>query len=125
MQLQLHMKARTGPPAELKVVLVRTAEEKSPSDVLLRDLAKHQERVLWQRFAPQPGGAVPGVLTIRGAAGQEQISRWTVLKNATPTTGGACLFIVCMTTAARDYNAEMANVFYLGTNKFTLLHSSD
>lgn len=121
-QLQLHMRARTGPLAELKVILVRTAEETSPSDVLLTSLAKHQERVLRQRFSPQPGGAIPDVLTIRGAAGQEQISRWTVLKNTTPTTGGACFFMVCMTTAARDYNAEMANAFYLATNKFNVLH---
>lgn len=121
-QLQLQVKSRTGPAAELKVVLVHTQEETSPTDVLLANLAKNEERVLQQRTLAQPGGPVPDVLTIRGTAGNEQISRWTVLKNSTPKTGGACLFILCIGTSAQDYNAEMANIFYMATSNFKLLH---
>ncbi|RZJ95040.1 MAG: hypothetical protein EOO60_01580 [Hymenobacter sp.] len=121
-QLQLQMKARTGPAVELKVVLVYTQEETSPTDVLLANLAKNEERVLQQRVITQPGGAVPDVLTLRGTPKNEQISRWAVLKNSTPKTGGACLFILCISTAAQDYNAEMANIFYMATNNFKVLH---
>jgi hypothetical protein len=106
----------------LKVVLVHTEEETSPTDVLLANLAKNEERVLQQRTLAQAGGPIPDVLTIRGAAGSEQISRWTVLKNSTPKTGGACLFILCISTAAQDYNAEMANIFYMATSHFKVLH---
>lgn len=121
-QLQLQVKSRTGPDAELRVVLVRAQEEVSPTDVLLANLAKNGERILHQRSSPQPGGAIPDVLTIRGASRKEQISRWTVLKNSTPGDGGACLFILCISTDAQDYNAEMANIFYMATSHFKVLH---
>ena len=122
MQKQVYMEAPAGSAGKLTVLLVWMTEEITPLDLLLTNFATNGERIVQQRSTPSPGGAIPDVLSLRGAPGKERISRWTVLKNATMKTGGACFFVVCITAPVQEYDAAMANTFYLATNRVTVLH---
>ena len=120
-ELRSHFKALGAPMAEAKVTVAYIPEEVSPSDWLAIYLEGQRETVLHERHLPQPGGAVPDVLTRSGAAGQERISRWTVLKDHAKI-GGAHFFMLQVSTAAPDYTADMANVFFVAISNFDVLH---
>ena len=120
-ELRSHFKSLTGPAAEAKVTVAYIPEEVSPSDWLALYLDGQKEQVLHERHLPQQGGAVPDVLTISGAAGQERISRWTVLKDHAKI-GGSHFFMLQVSTAAADYDADMANVFFVAISNFDVLH---
>ena len=123
-QLRGHLKTLTGPAAEAQVSIVYTPEEFSPGDWLSIYLEQQGEKVLHERHTKQEGGAVPDVLTIRGTGEQAQISRWTVLKDWAKR-GGAHLFVLQLSTAARHYTADLANVFFASLSHFDILHSTN
>ncbi len=123
-ELRSHFKALSGPEAQVKVSVAYVPEEVAPSDWLRLYLDGQQERVLHERQTPQAGGAVPDVLTIGGATGQERISRWVVLKDHAKT-GGAHFFMLQASTAPDSYTADMADVFYLAVSHFNVLHPTN
>ncbi len=120
-ELRSHFRAPSPPAAEVQVTVAYVAEEVSPSDWLTLYLREQPETVLHERHLPQPGGATPDVLTISGAVGHERISRWVVLKDHA-SGGGAHLFMVQASTAARHYTPGIASVLLLLVGGFDLLH---
>jgi len=119
--LRSHFKAPSSPAAEMQVLIAYVAEEVSPSDWLRLYLRSQSETVLHERHLPQPGGPIPDVLTKSGAAEQERLARWVVLKDYA-SGGGAHLFVVQASTAARYYTPDLANVLLLLVGGFELLH---
>lgn len=122
--LRTEVKSASGPEADIKVYLGYMPEEIDPSDWLATYLQQQQERVLHERHLPQPGGAVPDVLTLGGAAGAQRISRWVVLKNWAKT-GGAHFFVVQASTPMANYTPDMANVLFMATGNFSLMHPTN
>lgn len=120
-ELRSHFKSLSAPVAEAKVTVAYIPQEVSPSDWLAVYLDGQKEKVLHERHFPSPGGTVPDVLTQGGAPGQERISRWTVLKDHAKI-GGAHFFMLQVSTGAGDYNADMANVFFVAISNFNVLH---
>lgn len=120
-ELRSHFKSNIPPVAEAKVTVAYVAEEVSPSDWLAIYLEGQHEQVLHERHLPSAGGAVPDVLTRKGEAGHERISRWTVLKDHAKI-GGSHLFMLQVSTAASDYSLDMANVFFLAISSFDVMH---
>lgn len=64
---------------------------------------------------------MPDVLTRSDEAGHQRISCWVVLKDHA-RSGGSHFFMLQVSTAAPDYTADMANVFYVAISNFDLLH---
>ena len=122
-ELRSHFKAPGSPQAEAKVFIAHLPEEIGPSDWLAIFLDSQKEQTLHQRLTPHEGGAVPDVLTLGGAPGEERISRWIVLKDHA-VIGGAHFFVLQASTAAQDYTAALADVLLLAVSNFNLLHSS-
>ena len=120
-ELRSHFKALTGPAAEAKISIALVPQDVQPSRWLALYLQSQHEKVLHERHIPQVGGAIPDVLTISGAPGQEQISRWIVLKDRAKD-GGAHLFMLHASTAASAYTTDMANMFFVLVSNFDLLH---
>lgn len=123
-QQQCLLKSTQGPLAEIKVTLVYVPEEVAPDDWLTNQLAVRGEKVLQAQSYPQAGGRQPDVLTISTTPGPERISRWVVLKDGAPATGGAHFFVLQASTLATNYAAELADVFLMAVNNFDILHST-
>jgi hypothetical protein len=119
-----HVKSLTGPEAEVKVTIALIEEEISPSDWLSTYLEAQGEKVLHERHVAQEGGAIPDVLTVGGAAGQQHISRWLVLKDWAKT-GGAHFFVVQARTPVANYTPEMANIFFMAVSNFYITHPTN
>lgn len=119
--LRSEVKSASGPEASIKVYLGYMPEEIDPSDWLANYLHQQGERILHERQVSQPGGAIPDVLTVKGLAGAQQISRWLVLKNWAKT-GGAHFFVVQASTPMVSYTPDMANIFFMAVTNFTLTH---
>lgn len=120
-ELRSHFKSVGTPIAEIKVTVVYVPEEITPGDWLAVYLEGQKEKVLHERHLPSEGGAVPDVLTSAGEPGHERITRWTVLKDHAKI-GGAHLFMLQVSTAAADYTADMANIFFVAISNFDVLH---
>jgi hypothetical protein len=120
-ELRSHFKALAAPVAEAKVSIALVQQQVQPSRWLATYLQSQHEKVLHERHVPQVGGAIPDVLTISGAPGQERISRWIVLKDRA-RGGGAHLFMLHTSTAASSYTTDMANVFFVAISNFDILH---
>lgn len=120
-ELRSHFKSIGAPMAEAKVTVAYIPEEVSPSDWLAIYLKSQHENVLHERHLKNAGGSVPDVLTSGGEPGHERISRWTVLKDHAKI-GGAHFFMLQVSTAANDYTADMANVFFVAISNFDVLH---
>lgn len=119
-ELRTHLRSLTDPQTEAKISIAYITEEMSPSDWLALYLEQQGEKVLHERHLPQEGGAVPDVLTLGGNPGHEWVSRWTVLKDHA-RIGGAHFFMLQTSTAAGNYNADMADVFFVAISNFDLL----
>lgn len=123
-QQQCLLKSTQGPLAEIKVTLVYVPEEVAPDDWLGNQLAVRGEKILQEQSYPQAGGRQPDVLTISTDAGPPRISRWVVLKDGAPATGGAHFFVLQASTLASNYGAELADIFLVAVNNFDILHST-
>ena len=119
-ELRTHLRSLSDSETEAKISIAYVTEEMSPSDWLALYLEQQGEKVLHERHMPQEGGTVPDVLTLGGKAGNERVSRWTVLKDHA-RIGGAHFFMLQTSTAASKYNTDMANVFFVAISNFDLL----
>ena len=120
-ELRSHFRALASPAAEARISIALVPAQTQPGPWLALHLQRQHEKVVHERHVPQVGGAVPLVLTISGAPGQERISRWLVLRDQAKD-GGAHLFMIHVSTAAANYTPDMANVFFVLVSNFDLLH---
>ncbi len=112
------------PLIEARITVVYIQHELSPADWLSIYLEQIGEQPVNQRYTKRAGGSVPDVLSVSGPAGSEKISRWMVLKDWAKQ-GGGHLFVVQVSTAARFYTADIANLFFVATSQFDLSHPTD
>lgn len=122
-ELRSHFKSLAPPLAEAKVTIAYVPVRVDASAWLAHYLRGQQATVLQERHVAQPGGTIPDVLTTSGPAGHERIARWIVLEDRAKI-GGAHLFMLQVSTAARDYTPDMANVFFVEISNFDLLHAT-
>lgn len=121
-QQQCWLKSTTGPEAEMRVIIIYTPQEIDPSDWLALHLSAAGERVLHTKYYAQPGGQLADLLSISTKTGPKRISRWMILKDGAPQTGGAYLFLLHASTNESAYSQELADVFAMAVTHFDVLH---
>ena len=121
-QQQCWLKSTTGPEAEMRVIIIYTPQEIDPSDWLALHLREAGERILNAKYYPQECGQLADVLSISTTPGPKRISRWMILKDGAPQTGGAHLFLLHASTSESAYSQELADVFGMAVTHFDVLH---